>query len=118
MCKQTVTIAGKEYLLDIEKAKEDGYLSEPSSLFKHDFQPGDVFNHPHGVTNPFLLVQVGWKKDEYQLLGLGCSTNSNLFFHTTHTIEEIRKYLMDKNMIFSRNIQATVYKLVTNNTED
>lgn len=112
MSKQKVTIAGKEYLLDIEKAKKDGYLSEPSPLEDHKFAPGDVFVDPKGKVNSFLLIRTNYFGDEYVLLGIGCCINSGEFFRKVRTRNEIREYLINEGMIFEKNISMEVARLV------
>lgn len=114
MSKQTVTIAGKEYVLDVEKAMKDGYLSEASPLTTHKFVVGDVFKDPKGTTNSFLLIKTSYYNDEYVILGLGCDINSGRFFYKSHTLNEIKEYLIDEGMVFDRNINREVARLVHN----
>lgn len=80
---------------------------------------GDVFKDPTGNCNTFILVETRYRKSlngeskHYQLLGLGCAINSSSFFadYSEHTEEEIIKYLNEKHMVFSHNIQQAIYKL-------
>lgn len=112
MSKQKVTIGGKDYLLDIEKAMQDGYLSETSPLETHHFSGGDVFKDPTNNINSFLLVETSHHNEEYQILGLGCCVNSGEFYRTTHKIQEIREYLISKRMVFEKNINYEINLLV------
>lgn len=64
-----VTLEGKEYEIDIEKAKELGVIKEDNSI--KDFEVGDVFSSGF---NPILIVQNGWpdasKEKRYNIAGL------------------------------------------------
>lgn len=108
----TITNKGEEYEIDIERVIAHGFLRKSYPL-----QPGDVYVDPTGVCNPFLLIQAFNEKDGFALLGMGCFTNSNPFFKTTHTTEEISGYLREKGMVFWKNINMSIAALVNNRVE-
>jgi len=77
---------------------------------------GDIFKHPEGVTNTFMVVETRYCMDGneyYQLLGMGCGINSSAFFenHSSHTKQEIIDYLNQREMVFSHNIQNVIHNL-------
>jgi len=83
-----------------------------------EVEPGDVFKHPEGICNTFLVVETrystGFDKSQHlQLLGMGCRINSSEFFenHSSHTQEEVIAYLKQKGMVYSHNIQDVIHKL-------
>lgn len=65
-----VTIDGKEYEIDIEKAKELGVLREDTTI--KDFKVGDVFLP--GCGSKLIIVQNGYasssKEQKYNIAGL------------------------------------------------
>ena len=108
--KTQVEIAGTKYLLDIDKAKKDGYLTK---IPNYPLNAGDVYvTTKPGRCNPLLLVQVTYSADQYQLLGMGASPNSNEFYRGTHSKDEVREYLIKLNMKFAKNVNDAIYKLV------
>lgn len=108
-----IEIDNVEYELDIERAKLNGSLKR-AAIKAVNIRPGDVYNHPERKTNAFVVIEAIYGVGGcYQLLGMGASTNSNAFFHTIHTREEIADYLNDKEMLFTgRNISQDIAKLV------
>jgi hypothetical protein len=81
-------------------------------------KPGDVFKHPEGNCNTFLVVNTRYSTQWHpcqnlQLLGIGCKVNSSEFFenHSTHTQEEVITYLKQRGMVYSHNIQDVIHKL-------
>lgn len=103
-----ITHEGKEYSLNVTKAIEAGFLKPALPL-----NVGDVYvslgNH-----GPQLLVQAIWgnRTDRnaklYVLLGIGCSPNSNSFFHELSSLDEIEAYLNEKGLVFQKNIHKDV----------
>lgn len=99
---------GKEYVLDVEIAIQSGAMKP-----KYPLQPGDVYKATTHYSNPFLLVRIDYARDQYQLLGMGCSPNSNDFFcRGPHTLGEIGEYLERNGMVFHRNINKEIHNLV------
>ena len=74
---------------------------------------GDVYKHPTGLFNSFLLVDAVYEGDKrWALLGMGCSANSNEFHHILHDAADIQTYLEQKGMVFEKNINHEISKLV------
>jgi hypothetical protein len=110
--KIEIIINGVKHLLDVDRAKELGVLSQP---LPERLSAGDVFVHPTGRINSFLLVQAVYGNvNSFTLLGIGCSPNSNHFHTTLHSIDEIRKYLEENKMVFSKNVNSEIRSLVKN----
>jgi hypothetical protein len=79
----------------------------------YPLRPGDVYKHPHGNINPFILVEAVYHQPaSYCLLSMGLSPNSGSFFETLHTKEEISKCLADRKMYYSHNIDQDVCNLI------
>jgi hypothetical protein len=99
--KAKVTLDGKEYYVDVDKAKSLGVLEEVVNV---KAQVGGVYKDPKNDTNPFVLVKVLWSAKEtdkaFQLLGMceGAAPNSGSFYETLHTLKECEDYL-NKNMM-------------------
>lgn len=109
-----IEIAGEKYELDIDLAITTKSIQKANPLRSHTFSPGDVFIHPAGATVTLLLVQVIYGRDNYQLLGLGCCPNSNNFYHKTHSLDEIKEYLIEKGMVFKKNVNEKLLNLIRN----
>jgi hypothetical protein len=108
--RKTIQIDNKEYILDVDKAKKLGVLEESIAV-------GNVYIHPTGNTNPFLLVKVIYDPQNdycYQLLGVGCGVNSGPFFDALHSLLEIELYLKTKGMVFHKNVNYDISELVDN----
>ncbi len=70
---------------------------------------GDVFFCPKGKYNTLVLVQAIYNcASGYQLLGMGLSPNSNIFYGKTHTLEEICHHIDSHRMIHAGNINNKV----------
>lgn len=102
-----ITYKNKTYVLDPELAIDTGALVVKKILPLHS---GDVYKHAKYCSQ--LLVNVAYGKDEWQLLGMGCSPNSNDFFREVHTIKEIENELRKDDYEFVRNISGEVCRLV------
>lgn len=79
---------------------------------------GDVFKHPTGICNTFLVVETRYAGllqggKYFQLLGLGCKPNSSSFFedYSSHTMQECCDYLVKNNMVYSHNINDKIFQL-------
>lgn len=111
-----VTIEGKEYTLNFDKAREIGLIEEvPLPL---PLKPGDIYAAPDpAYCNNFLLIEAIWNQSEnarkYQLLGMGCKPNSNGFYESLHTLEEIKEHLIHYKMTWKENINGKVWDLVS-----
>lgn len=111
-----ITHNAKEYaILDIDKLIQNGSIVP---VLEYPLLPGDVYKHPKRSIADFLLVRSVWaeKIDDlaYSLLGYdgGLEPYSNDFFHSLHTKDEIRDYLIEKGMVFSHNISGGVRELI------
>lgn len=105
-----VTIDNDSFLLNVQAAVAAGILVPVPPPYP--LCAGDVYKPAKGGCNPFLLVRVAYYKDEWQLLGMGASTNSNEFFSKTHTKAEVETYLRQHGMVFDRNINRAIGDLV------
>jgi len=101
-----ITIEGLNYILNTGEATRLGVLVKQT----YPLEVGDVYIHPENKYNPFLLVQVGYKPEKYQLLGLkgGLAPNSGEFHSSIRSLDEIEKYLRDRNMVYKKNIQPQI----------
>ena len=104
---KNIHIDGKEYELDIDRAKELKILKEKYVL-KETLEAGDVFIDPRPHrTNPLVLVKAIWSNERYDkawvLLGMrgGHSPNSNDFYRELHTLEACRDHIIEEGMVFS-----------------
>jgi hypothetical protein len=119
----TVNIEGKEFIIDLEKAKELGVLKEDKTI--KDFQVGDVFLLASG--SKVIIVQNGYNniysdtEQRYNFAGLGYSLNlysSSSFGKEGGTKEEVLAYLNNGNFFserpakFLKNINKDVEKLL------
>jgi hypothetical protein len=100
--KAKVTLDGKEYYVDVVKAKSLGVLEEVVNV---KAQVGGVYKDPRNDTNPFVLVKVLWSAKEtdkaFQLLGMceGAAPNSGPFYDTLHTLKECEDHLKKRGMV-------------------
>ena len=104
-----ITHNNKSYILNAERAIELG-------VFKPELPPlplraGDVYKTDKGYCNQ-LLVQVAYDQDKWQLLGMGLHPNSNSFYHTVHTLAEIKAELEKDECYLVKNINGIVGDLV------
>ena len=98
-----------EYELDLDAAVRCGSAKK---LPPYPLNAGDVYKHPTGRVNSFLLVQIGWN-ERYQLLGVrGVRPNSGNFFEKGHSLTEIREYLIEYEMVFHKNITSEIEDLL------
>lgn len=109
-----IKLEGQTYELNVEKAIKDGHLIRS---LKDRLEAGDVFADPTGSRCNQMLVQVFYTNNQdtercWNLLGLGCTPNSNTFYQSLHNLADIRKELVDNNYIFVKNIKQEVYNLV------
>jgi hypothetical protein len=106
--KINIAVDGVDYVLDVEKAIANKSLVRPYPLI-----PGDVYvpATDDNTINPLLLIQATYN-DSYQLLGMGCSPNSNTFYKELHTKVEIAEFLKRINFVYSHNIAKEVIGLV------
>lgn len=110
-------LEGNTYILDVEQALAMDVLKH---IPAYPLQLGDVYVHPTGDINPFLLIQVTYDggnvstlKPRFQLLGIsGVKPNFGEFFNSVHSMDEIRKYLISNGMIYSHNISTEIDNLV------
>jgi hypothetical protein len=103
----TVTIDGKEYEVDVEKAVKEGFLRE---IANYPLMVGDVYSGPCQCCN-VLLINTEYNKNSYTLVGLvGLSPFSEVPVNATSS--EIRNYLTRKQYKFSHNINEKVAKLI------
>jgi len=94
--KEKININGKEYELDIDKAKTLGVLNDIKPKLKA--RVGGIY-YKSGWAIYLLCVKVFYYDDtSYQLLGHGSgySVYNDNFFQKLHTLDEISEYL-EKN---------------------
>ncbi len=109
-----ITIDGKNYTLNEAAALAEGLLIEDYPL-----QPGDVYVSSTDNCNNLLLVMAIYptgipirNSRVYNLIGMGLAPNSNAFYQSLHTLDEIEKHLTENNMHFSRCIARDMHGLV------
>ena len=105
----TVTIDGKEYEFDVEKAVKEGFLRE---IPDYPLEVGDVYRGPYGWANQ-LLIQTEYKKDLYSLSGVNGLVPFNEV-PVNAPLSKVREYLIQKEYKFSHNINDKVRKLIEN----
>lgn len=101
----TVNIEGKEFIIDLEKAKELGVLKEDKTI--KDLQVGDVFLLASG--SKVIIVQNGYNniysdtEQRYNFAGLGYSLDLySSFGKEGGTKEEVLAYLNNGNYFLER----------------
>lgn len=103
MNTEKITINGKEYVLDLDKAKELKVLTEYKP--KRIPQAGDVYEMSHyGIK--LLVVQVFYGKDQYQIIGCNghCYPYSDEPYKTLRSAEELGELLESKGYSFKKNL--------------
>ena len=111
-----ITIENKEYLIDIDKAKELGVLKEDNSI--KSFKVGDAFLLKHG--NIIVIIETGYNDSDrrrYSFSGLYDSIeNYSTFGPVGGTQEEVLKQLNkwkdSERMVFVKNINEDFAKLI------
>jgi len=111
-----ITIEDKEYLIDIEKAKELGVLKEDNSI--KSFKVGDAFRFKHG--NIIVIIETGFNSPDrrrYSFSGLYDSIgNYSTFGSEGGTKEEVLKQLNkwkdSERIVFVKNINEDFAKLI------
>lgn len=63
----TVNIEGKEFIIDLEKAKSLGVLKEDKII--KDFNVGDMYSITNGY-EAIIIVETGWNSCLYNIIGL------------------------------------------------
>jgi len=103
-----IIIDETEYFLNVKQAIDHGVLSKVYPL-----RVGDVYTDPKKEINDFLLVQVTYEPETFQLLALsgGFAPNSELFFNKAHTLKEIGQYLSSYNMGYKKNVVSEFSKV-------
>jgi hypothetical protein len=112
-----ITIEDKEYLIDIEKAKELGVLKEDDSI--KSFKVGDAFKLSNG--NIAVIIEMGYNdsvyKRRYSFTGL---CNELLNYSTfgseggtkEEVLEQLNKWKDSELMVFVKNINEDFAKLI------
>ena len=113
-----VTFEGKEYTIDLEKAKELGVLKEPNTI--KDIKVGDVFLT--GLQTWVMIVENGYsynqdgKESRWNIAGLNGLRVYSDFGHEGLTKTEMLKWLNDcyfgKGARFIKNLNADIDKLI------
>jgi hypothetical protein len=112
-----VTLEGKEYEIDLEKAKELGVIKEDNSI--KDFEVGDVFSSGF---NPILIVQNGWpdasKEKRYNIAGLDGMHLYSDFGNKGASKQEMLNYLnygrRGEDLQFIKNVNSEIDTLLRN----
>lgn len=84
---------------------------------RHPLNPGDVYVDPKRRTNPLLLVKILHTHSNtdkaYQLLGIfGVDVNSNKEYQNFFTKDEAKAFLVEREMVFARNIKWEINSLI------
>jgi len=111
-----ITIEDKEYLIDIEKAKELGVLKEDNSI--KSFKVGDAFRLKHG--NIIVIIEAGYNdfdKLRYSFSGLCDSIGNYSTFGSEGGTEEqvlkqLNKWKDSERIVFVKNINEDFAKLI------
>jgi hypothetical protein len=109
-----ITIEGKEYLIDIDKAKSLGVLKEDTTI--KSFKLGDAFKLDNG--NIVVIIETGYDnyRRRYSFTGL-CSElqNYSTFGSEGGTEEEVLKQLnkwkIHSGLVFVKNINEDIAEL-------
>ena len=112
-----ITIEGKEYTVDIAKAKELGVLKEDATI--KDFKVGDVFSLPWYGDN-IIIVQNGYvsssKEQKYNIAGLdGLGIYPDFGsqgLNKTEMLAWLNKSNNGKHVKFIKNINNDIQKLL------
>lgn len=106
----TVTIDGKEYEVDVEKAVKEGFLRE---IPDYPLNSGDVYTSK--VASSIILIRPFYEKEEFILIGsYGLRPYSNNCYQKILTKSEVIEVLKSKNRKFSHNINEKVVELIEN----
>jgi hypothetical protein len=120
-----ITIEGKEYTVDIAKAKELGVLKEDTTI--KDFKVGDVFLRPCG--SKLIIVENGYaffsKEQRYNIAGLyGLELYSDIgsqglnktemlaWLNKTEMLAWLNKSCNGNHTKFIKNINDDIQKLL------
>jgi hypothetical protein len=111
--QQIITINGQRVLAKFPNKDVMAGTFEP--MPQHPLKVGDVYVDPDGDINSLLLVQAVYvplseqrEAKIWALLGIGLSPNSNEFYSSLHTLEEIEFELLENGMQYSHNVQDKV----------
>lgn len=103
----TVTIDGKEYEVDVEKAVKEGFLRE---IPDYPLNSGDVYKSK--AASPIILIRPFYGKEEFILIGSGLRPYSNDCYQKILNKNEVIQVLKSKDRKFSHNINEEVVDLV------
>lgn len=103
---------GTEYEADLTLLEERGLVKKIHPKIIH-INVGDVFISPNKRYGNVLVIQTAYG-DSYNLAGcVGLETYSNEFYtHASHTKEEVIGYLNKREMVFLKNINSEITRLV------
>lgn len=111
-----ITIEGKEYTVDIAKAKELGVIKETLPLITN-FEIGDAYRLKYG--NSIVVVEAGYADGDgvrYSFSGFGNELcNYSSFGKRGGTREQVLEYLnayQKKGAVFIKNINEDFKKLL------
>lgn len=111
-----VTIEGKEFEIDLERAEELGVLKETLPLIT-DFEIGDAYRLKYG--NSIVVVEAGYAGGDsmrYSFSGFGNELcNYSSFGKRGGTREQVLEYLnayQKKGAVFIKNINEDFKKLL------
>lgn len=105
---EQITINGKEYVLDLDKAKELKVLTEYKPL--RIPEEGDVYvMESCGIK--VLVVQVFHGKDQYQIIGCNghCYPYSDEPYKTLRSAKELGELLESKGYSFKKNLNLNYF---------
>lgn len=110
---------GEMYALYIQDAIDYGLARK---IPYYPLNCGDVYKDPTGITHNLLLIQVvdipysisilvNRSINAYQLIDVVWPFKGK-FYDETHSLDEIEKYLIEKKMVFHKNISEDIKKLI------
>jgi hypothetical protein len=118
---KTITIDGKEYEINIEKAIELGAAKKKRAKIT-DIISGDLFIHPKGLISNLIVVRVDYDRGLYILMasefGYCFNVFSNNGINKPIYKTELIQYLNDKEMEFHSNIGDNFSAMVQNITNN
>lgn len=111
-----IEIEGKEYSIDIEKAKSMGLLIEQKTLIE-DFDVGDLFKFPCGSN--VIIVTNGYRFEPmYNIIGLSDSFEMySDFGRDGLSYNDMLEWLNKGKAVFVKNLNEDLRKIIENTNE-
>jgi len=111
-----IEIEGKEYSIDIEKAKSMGLLIEQKKLIK-DFDVGDLFRLSDDCN--VVIVNNGYRFEPmYNIIGLSNSFEMySDFGRDGLSYNDMLEWLKESEAVFVKNLNEDLRKIIENTNE-